>query len=71
MYIKKIIGICLSFSLPRINSAVSNPTYVLNPGAISQSNPVFTITPIGIGSYTIIPTGNYIGDYSSHGYENL
>lgn len=41
------------------NSAVSNPTYVLNPGAISQSNPVFTITPIGIGSYTIIPTGNY------------
>ena len=41
------------------NSAVSNPTYVLNPGAISQSNPVFTITPIGVGSYTIIPTGNY------------
>ncbi len=49
-----------SYSVSAItNSAVSNPTYVLNPGAISQSNPVFTITPIGIGSYTIIPTGNY------------
>ena len=41
------------------NSAVSNPTYVLNPGAISQSNPVFTVTPIGIVNYIIIPTGNY------------
>lgn len=41
------------------NFAVSNPTYVINPGNISQSSPSFTVNPIGSTTYTILPTGDY------------
>lgn len=38
-------------------AVVSNPTYVLNPGNVSQSTPAFTVT--SAGTYTISQFGTY------------
>jgi hypothetical protein len=42
------------------NSSVANPTYVLNPGNITQTtSSQFTVTPVGPTNYTSIVLGSY------------
>ncbi len=53
-------GTLPSFTLSAtVNTAIPNPTYVLNPGNISQTNPVFTVSPQTKTSYTITERGTY------------
>ncbi len=39
-------------------TAVSSPTYVLNPGNVAQSNPTFVVTPLTTTAYTISAIGS-------------
>ncbi len=39
------------------NTAISSPSYILNPGAISQPNPTFIVTPTVATIYTITELG--------------
>jgi len=42
-----------------IDPSIPNPTFVLTPGNITQSNPTFTVTPMVKTNYVITQTGSY------------
>lgn len=52
-------GVAYTLSATGSTAAITNPTYVLTPGNISQTSPVFTVHPVTVSSYTITNTGTY------------
>jgi hypothetical protein len=42
-----------------VKTAIPSPTYVLNPGNVTQSTPVFTVNSAGLMNYTITQLGTY------------
>ncbi len=44
-------------AVPAGTASIANPTYVLNPGAVTQTTTVFVVTPTTTTNYTITETG--------------
>ncbi len=40
------------------NTAITSPTYILNPGNVSQSNPTFVVSPTVATTYTLTEVGS-------------
>lgn len=43
-----------------VDPAIPNPTFILNPGNVSQSSPVFTVQPMVKTNYAVTQTGSYL-----------
>jgi PKD repeat protein len=39
------------------NASLSNPSYSMNPGGVTSSNPIFTVAPVTATTYTLYVTG--------------
>ncbi len=43
-----------------VDPAIPNPTFILNPGNVTQSSPVFTVQPMVKTNYAVTQTGSYL-----------